>query len=161
MQKHVSVQLLAAAVLVAVAAVPSPAGIRGPTRKDNALSINGHGYGRGWSVNAPLLYGPDGYLTYDVTGKSPKVTFQKEKGPGAEWAFVEVKPWSNTEGKGMRDGWYISEEQEGYSMKLQATEGPFKGWYLRWEKDGLVVTEKRLHSATLELLEKTTESKGR
>jgi hypothetical protein len=153
MRKRVLVELLAAAALAAVVVVPSFAGIRlGPTTKVKILSIDGHNYSA-WTLSSPTVSDREGYLTYDVTGKSPKVTFQEKKGPGAEWAFVGLKRFERDEDRGISAG----ELQKGYTMKLQATEGPFKGWYLCREKDGsFILVENRSDSSTLEMLEAIT-----
>jgi len=79
-------------VVVAVAAaLPALAGIRGRTRTVNELSIDRyfHGGGGTWELTTSTLRAPHGYLAYDPTGKSPKVTFVKEKGSGTEWDYVE------------------------------------------------------------------------
>jgi hypothetical protein len=156
MQKRVLVKLLAVAALVAVVAVPSLAGIRlGPTTKVKLLSIDGHNYAA-WMLNSPTVSAREGYLTYDATGKSPRVTFQKEKGPGTAWGFVGLKNFERDEDDGISAG----ELQKGYTMKLQATEGPFKGWYLCREPDGgLILVQDHRQSSTLEMLEEKTRYK--
>ena len=145
--------------LAAAATLPAYAGIRGPTRKVNALTIDGRPYGggRSWAVDLPTLRAPSGYLAYDASGKSPKVTFRGEKGPGTSWRFVGVKYFTRYEP--VRAS--VSEEQTGYTMKVRAAEGPFKGWYLARVGGSLVLVKDPGKAATLEMLETTVEIKSR
>jgi len=146
-----------------VLALPSFAGIEGPTRKVNRLTIDGskHGGEGSWLVSAPTLQAPSGYLAYDASGKSPQVTFREAKGNGTSWSFVETVPFSDYKQLGMRGGWYVSEQQSGYTMKVQATSGPFQGWYLGRVDGQLVLVKDRRKAATLRMLQTTRESKGR
>ena len=57
--------------------------------------------------------------------------------------------------------WYVSERQSGYTMKVRASEGPFEGWYLGRVDGALVLVKDRGSAATLEMLETTTEIKGK
>ena len=113
--------------LAVVIALPAFAGIRGPTRRPEALAIDGHDSGAGWEISSPTLRSRSGYLAYDASGKSPKVTYRTEKGPGTEWLFLEVRPFESYESKGQRGGYYVSEEKTDYTMKIRAAAGPFKG----------------------------------
>jgi len=151
-------------VLVGLAltvALPSFAGIRGPTRRPEALAIDGHDYGVAWEISSPTLCSRSGYLAYDGSGKSPKVTFQREKGPGTEWLFVELAHFTDEKPMGQRGGYYISEEQTGYTMKIRAAEGRFKGWYLARVDGSLVLVKNHRDAATLRMLETRVEIKSR
>jgi hypothetical protein len=147
--------------LAVVIALPAFAGIRGPTVKVDALSIDGHNYGVSWEISSPTLCSSSGYLAYDASGKSPKVTFRREKGPGTEWFFFEVLHFKRQVSMGRSEFWYISEEQTGYTMKIRAAEGPFKGWYLARVDGALVLVKNHRDAATLRMLEKTVEIKSR
>src|SRR5262245_28280489 len=81
--------LLGLAVLTALV-VPCLAGIR-VDRAPNRLEVDGLSYGSEWTVSSPTLRSPSGYLAYDVSGKSPKVTFDPNQGRHATWTFVEAK----------------------------------------------------------------------
>jgi len=152
----------ALAGLAVAVALPAFAGIRGPTVKVEALSIDGHEYGGRWEISYPTLRSPSGlYLAYDASGKSPKVTFRREKGPGTEWSYAELKHFKRYEGMGTEDYYYVSEEQTGYTMKIRAAEGPFKGWYLAREDDELILVKHPRDAATLRMLEKTVKIKSR
>jgi hypothetical protein len=132
--------------------VPLFAGIRSNERKVNRLTIDGHSHGGGgWVVSSPTLWSLDGYLTYDASGKSPKVTFSQSRGPGTNWAFVGMKTFSERNaGRGFtRDS---NLEQDGYTMELRATEGPYEGWYLGRVDGELVLVKQRRHSATVEMV---------
>ena len=68
--------------LVALA-LPSFAGIRSNVRKLNELTIDGHSHGSGaWEVSSPTVACGSRYLTYDASGKSPKVSLPLGKGSG-------------------------------------------------------------------------------
>src|SRR5205823_3248940 len=86
--------------LAVTVALPSFAGIHGPTRHVKELTIDGRDYGGAWQISSPTLWSWSGYLTYDASGKSPKVTFQRKKGPGTEWFFFEVAHFEHTEAMG-------------------------------------------------------------
>jgi hypothetical protein len=167
------VGLLAAAALLAVVAVPSSASIRAPRghyREDDdrrspdrgnvrywrpatILRIDGHSHGEYWDISAPTLQFRDCYLTYDASGKSTAITLREDKGPGTSWALVELKHFQR------RKGFFLfgPAEEVVSSMKLQATEGPFKGWYLCREKDRLVLTKEYRDAAKLEVVETLVE----
>jgi hypothetical protein len=147
--------------LAVTVALPLFAGIRGPTCRPKALAVDGHNYGAGWEISSPTLCSRSGYLAYDTSGKSPKVTFRQNKTPGTEWLFLEVEPFHRSEPMGQRGGYYVSEEQTGYTMKIRAAEGSFKGWYLARVDGSLVLVKNRRDAATLRLLEKTVEVKGK
>src|SRR5437868_2425451 len=93
-------------VLVGLAvtiALPSFAGIRGPTHHVKALTNDGRDYGGAWEISSPILCSRSGYLAYDPSGKSPKVTFERVKGPGMEWFFFEVTHFKHIEGMGKEE----------------------------------------------------------
>jgi len=115
--------------LLAAVALPGYAGIRTNKRTINSLEIDGVSQGRGWSVSAPTLRSSSGYLSYDVSGKSPQVTFRPKSGRHARWTFVEERRYQvELPDKGDKRGTDL--ERTGWTMKLQAAEGPFAGWYL-------------------------------
>jgi hypothetical protein len=155
--------------IVALVPLPLFAYIRGPEVRVNRLTINGNSYGSGaWEVSSPTVKGPSGYLTYDASGKSEKVKFRMEKGPGTRWSFVETAGFKHTQGLGPsgRKKDYIYEEQTGYTMKIRAAEGPFEGWYLargHYLGDGppeLILVKDRGDAATVEMLVKTVRIEG-
>ena len=87
----------------------------------NTLEIGGVKMPGRWDVSAPTVrFYALGYLAYDVAGKSPRVRFSKEKGPHTTWTFVGLKPFLDHKGLGV--------EESGCTLKLRATEGPYKGW---------------------------------
>ncbi|HEY7426785.1 MAG TPA: hypothetical protein VH682_21290 [Gemmataceae bacterium] len=113
-----------------------------------------------WKVSSPTVQSNDGkYLAYEAAGKSPRVYFTKEKGPHTIWAFVEMKPFTehslaHTKG--------ISVDASGFTLRLRATEGPFRGWYLTRTKEGeLVLTKEPRRASEVRLLMKRTESRFR
>jgi hypothetical protein len=123
--------------LLALLAVPLFAGIRTVIER-NRLEIAGFDYGSGWEVSSPTLRSDAGYLSYDVSGKTPKVTFEAKAGPHATWEFVDVKKFRiELAGKGSRRD--TDREETGFKMQLRATEGPFRGWYLLRRVDGSLV----------------------
>jgi hypothetical protein len=138
--------------LIALAAVPALAGIRGKTWRVNKLQIGWTTYDGKWDFDSPTIRSKDGYLTYDVTGQSRKVTFGKERGDQTTWAFVERTPFLDESS---------NLEQKGYTLKIQATEGPFKGWYLGRAAGEFVLVEKRRDSVTLRLIQEETEIRRR
>jgi hypothetical protein len=140
---------LLAGLVAAVGVAQVAAGIRKNDHQVNALEINGASYGSGVAVGAPTLHFPSGYLSYDVTGNSPDVSFDLKKGPHTTWAFVEMRGF--TESSGGAGGGY-EHEREGYTMKLRATEGPFAGWYLGRVDGKLVLVEEPRRAATLRLV---------
>lgn len=71
---------LIAVVVAALAVLPLDAGIRSNEKRVDRLYIGGASYGIRWQISYPYLRNNPGYLAYDVTGKSPKVFFSKEKG---------------------------------------------------------------------------------
>src|SRR5437899_329505 len=88
-------------VLAAAVAMPSFGGILGPKRMVKELTINGDSVGEGlWEVSSPTLVCVSGYLAYDASGKSPKVTFEPVKGAGTTWSFVERSSFEEFKDKG-------------------------------------------------------------
>jgi hypothetical protein len=114
-----------------------------------------------WKASAPTVQSAEGeYLAYEVAGKSPRVYFTTEKGPHTSWAFLDQKPWGEhhlVHEQGT-PGW-ISVDESGYTLRLRATEGPFRGWYLATAKGGkLVLTREASRAAVVKLLLKKTRS---
>ena len=142
-------KVLLAGLVAAVAVAQVAAGIRKNDVRVNSLEIDGASYGTGVTVSAPTLHCSSGYLSYDVSGTSPDVTFDPRKGPHTTWAFVEMRGF--TENTGGVGGGY-EHEREGYTMKLRATEGPFAGWYLGRVDGKLVLVEEPRRAATLRLV---------
>ena len=69
--------------LLVLVAFPSLAGIRGPTVTVKALKINGRTYEGRWEINSPTLSSSsDGYLAYDVSGKSRRSSSRRRKVSG-------------------------------------------------------------------------------
>ncbi|HKB42452.1 MAG TPA: hypothetical protein VKD72_38855 [Gemmataceae bacterium] len=112
------------------------------------------------SVSSPTLwsYNEFGYLSYDASGESPKVSFGLLRGPGARWQFLEVRSFEYT----IRTGslWSTSKndvEVRGCTMKVRASNGPFKGWYLAREGGKLVLVKEYSRAATLRMVLTETE----
>lgn len=117
-----------------------------------------------WKVSSPTVQSEDGrYLAYAVAGKSPRVYFTKEKGSHTVWSFVEMKRFSkhSLQHKQGVAGW-VSVDESGFTLRLRATEGPFRGWYLtRTKERDLVLTKEAGRAAEVRLLLKQRESQGR
>ena len=76
--------------------MPLFASIRGPERTVNRLTIDGNAWG--WAALVSQLAdleAPYGYLAYDVTGKSTKVTFRRGAGPGVRSSIINGHPSSS------------------------------------------------------------------
>jgi hypothetical protein len=133
-----------------VLATPLFAGIRGPERTLNALTINGHDDGESWVVSSPTLKNSRGYLAYDATASSTKVTFRWWKVRGTSWSFIDEKKFTHTR----RLGGYNDDDEEttGYTMKLQVADSPSKGWYLGRKEGKLVLVEHRWEAATVKMV---------
>ena len=115
-----------------------------------------------WKVSSPTVQSEDGkYLAYEVEGESPRVYFTKKKGPHTTWAFVDMIRFSEhalTHKQGI-PGW-VSRDESGFTLRLRATEGPFRGWYLTRTKEGeLALTKEVRRAAEVRLLLKRTESR--
>ncbi|HEY7315925.1 MAG TPA: hypothetical protein VH643_41730 [Gemmataceae bacterium] len=116
-----------------------------------------------WKASSPTVQSTEGkYLAYEVAGDSPRVYFTKEKGPHTAWAFVDRKPFTN-HSLGHYDrapGWGLSVDEEGFTLRLRATEGSFRGWFLsRTNKGDLVLTKEAGRAAEVKFLLKRTKSK--
>jgi len=140
-------------IVLVVFILPSFAGIRENRRTPNRLEIDGASYGRGWIVSSPTLHSPDGYLVYDATGKSPKVSVGGTKGPQATWTFVGEKRYhEELANRGRTPG--TDSERRGWSMKLRAAAGPFAGWYLGHKDGSLILVKDPARAATVALVGK-------
>ncbi|HEY7315924.1 MAG TPA: hypothetical protein VH643_41725 [Gemmataceae bacterium] len=144
---------LIAVTVTVLAALPSYGGIRSNVTRVNGLQIDGVSYGGSWDVSSPTLRNRFFcYLAYDVSGESRKVLYSFQKGPQTTWAFVEMQPFTSEQrGKGSKRG--LDLEQRGYTLKLRATAGPFKGWYLGRVDGSLVLVKNPKDAATLRLQE--------
>lgn len=81
--------------------------------------------GPDWFASAPTIRAANGrYLAYDENGKNPVLFLSADKGPGAEWGFDIVGEVTPVKMKRQTEGF------SGIKAKLQATSGPFKGWYV-------------------------------
>ncbi len=117
-----------------------------------------------WKASSPTVQSDKGeYLAYEVVGKSPRVYFTKEKGPHTAWSFIDKKQFSKHHlvyEQGRVD--WVSVEESGFTLRLRATEGPFKGWYLSRNKErDLVLTKEAGRATEVEFLLKRTKSTGK
>jgi hypothetical protein len=135
---------------ILVLATPLFAGIRVSESKVNRLTIDGHEEGGSWAVSSPTLKSSRGYLAYDASARSTKVTFRWWKVRGTSWSFIDLKKFEHTKRLGGRHD--DDEETTGYTMKLQVAEGPNKGWYLGRKDGKLVLVEDRRDAATLKMV---------
>jgi len=143
--------------LLALAALPSFAGIYLGERKVTELQIDGASYGGPWYVSSPVLRSPKGYLAYDLSGKSTKVTFRSKRGPETAWGFTGWRPYEEYEGAGA--GKYV--RRQGVTLQVRAANGPLEGWYLDREGGELVLVKDRRAAATLRVVEKETEYRSK
>jgi hypothetical protein len=142
-----------AVIGILVLALPLLAGIRSNQTRPDRLEIDGVDYGTNWTISSPTLCSKSGYLSYDVTGKSPKVTFQKTQGPHSTWTFVEKRLYQEEFlDQGSKRG--TDREVTGYSLKLRAAEGPYAGWYLAREGRELVLVKNPAWAARLVLVQR-------
>jgi hypothetical protein len=147
-------------VVVVVAVLPLEAAIKVRESKVNSLKIGGKDYGGSWRVSSPTLwsYNEFGYLSYDASGKSPKVSFRLLRGSGSNWQFLEMRSFEYTRRGGT---WWSSNKNDvevrGCTMKLRASTGPFKGWYLGREDGELVLVKDESSAVTLRLVLTETE----
>jgi hypothetical protein len=104
-----------------------------------------------WKASSPTVQSDAGeYLAYDVGGESPRVYFTKERGPHTAWAFVDREPYEHhsLQAQQGRPGW-VSVDESGFTLRLRATEGPFRGWYLARTKEGDLVLVKKADRAAV------------
>jgi hypothetical protein len=135
---------------ILVLATPLFAGIVVSERTVNKLTIDGHDDGQSWAVSSPTLKSSRGYLAYDAEASSSKVTFRWGKVRGTSWSFIDLEKFKHTKRLGGRHD--DDEETRGYTMKLQVSEGPNKGWYLGRKEGKLVLVEHRRDAATVKMV---------
>jgi hypothetical protein len=112
----------------------------------DALEVGGVAVPGRWKVSSPTVQSNAGeYLGYDVSGKSSRVYFTKEKGPHTAWAFVDREPFEEHKGLVYKQG----SGPVSVTRRLRATEGPFRGWYLSRTKEGDLVLTKKADRAAL------------
>lgn len=116
-----------------------------------------------WKASSPNVRSAEGkYLAYEITGKSPRVYFTKEKGAHTAWAFVDQKDFSEHHLVCEQGKDWISHDETGFTLRLRATEGPFRGWYLSRTKEGkLELTKEVRRAAEVKFLLKRTRSRSR
>jgi hypothetical protein len=129
-----------------------------------SMQVGGAAVDGKWKASSPTVQSDSGeYLAYEAAGDSPRVYFTKDKGPHTSWAFVDRQPFSDhhlAHEQG-RPGW-VSVEEEGFTLRLRATEGTFRGWYLSRTKAGKLELTKEVGPATeVKILLKRTRSVGR
>lgn len=105
-----------------------------------------------WKASSPTVQSDKGeYLAYEVVGKSPRVYFTTEKGPHTAWSFIDKKEYKkHSIGTEQWNGRTrsIAVDESGFTLRLRATEGPFKGWYLSRSKEGKLVLTKEANRNT-------------
>jgi hypothetical protein len=115
-----------------------------------------------WKASSPTVQLHRGkYLAYEVAGESPRVYFTAEKGPHTAWAFADRKPFSESHlVHEQENADWISVEEDGFTLRLRATEGPFRGWYLSRTKEGdLELTKEAGRATEVRFLLKRTKSR--
>jgi hypothetical protein len=84
-----------------------------------------------WYVSAPTIRAESGrFLASDPEGRSPTVRLVDDQGAHTRWVFEFVshlRPGPAKDAKGLKEG------PAGFTFRVKAAEGPFKGWYLAAE----------------------------
>src|SRR5262249_13578366 len=70
----------------------------------------------------------------DPEGRTPLVRLVSDKGANARWVFEFVSRLHPGEAKGESKGVSLKEGPSGFTFRVKAAEGPFKGWYLAAEE---------------------------
>jgi hypothetical protein len=85
-----------------------------------------------WHVSAPTIRAESGKsLASDPSGRTPLVRLVSGKGANARWVFEVVCCLQPEQGEGKK---VLKEGLSGFTFRVRAAEGPFKGWYLAAEE---------------------------